>query len=89
MTAGHPKEKAEEKARKSLRQLAMASPFEAIAALLKADVGPVATAGTIKSKSIGFNTHKYLTRVENPARGHVASVDVVHSTFFWKFSFKI
>ena len=45
----------------------MASAFEAIAALLKADIGLVVTAGTIKSKSIGFNTLKYLTRVENPA----------------------
>ena len=48
-------------------QLVMASPFEAIVGL-KADVGPVVTAGTIKSKSIGFNTLKYLPiRVENPA----------------------
>ena len=47
----------------------MASPLETIVALLKANVGPVVTAGTIKSKGIKFefDTLKYLTRVENPA----------------------
>ena len=49
------------------RQLAVASPLETIVALLKANAGPVVTAGTIKSKGIEFDTLKYLTRVENPA----------------------
>ena len=57
---------------------------------MKADISPVVTASTIKSKSIGFNTLKYLTWVENPANptdfGHVASVDVVLS---WKILLKI
>ena len=47
--------------------LAVASPLETIVALLKANVGPVVTAGTIKSKGIEFDTLKYLARVENPA----------------------
>ena len=54
---------------KSLKrvQLVVASPLETIVALLKANVGPVVTAGTIKSKGIEFDTLKHLTRVENPA----------------------
>ena len=55
----------------------MASPFETIDTLLKADVGPVVMAGTIKSKSIGFDTQRYLTfgekSVQSDARGRAAS----------------
>ena len=53
MAAGHPKDAlgGGKTAGKSLRwQLVLASPFEAIAALMKADVNPVVTAGTIKLK---------------------------------------
>ena len=45
----------------------MASPLETIVTLLKANIGLVVTACTIKSKSIRFDTLKYLTRVENLA----------------------
>ena len=52
--AGHPEdalgiEKKEWKIH-SKRQLVEASPFEAIVALMKADVSPVVTAGTIKPR---------------------------------------
>ena len=64
-------------------QLAVASPLETIVTLLKANVGPVVTAGTIKFK--GYRVR--YPQIPDPsrksgqsdARGHVASVDVVLS----------
>ena len=86
-TTGHPEDAlgARKKAGKSLKwvQLVVASPLETIVALLKADVGLVVTAGTIKFK--GYRVR--YPQIPDPsrksgqsdARGHVASVDVVLS----------
>ena len=85
-TAGHPEDAlgAGKKAGKSLNgQLAVASPLETIVTLLKANVGLVVTAGTIKFK--GYRVR--YPQIPDPsrksgqsdARGHVASVDVVLS----------
>ena len=64
-------------------QLVVASPLETIVTLLKANVGLVVTAGTIKFK--GYRVR--YPQIPDPsrksgqsdARGHVASVDVVLS----------
>ena len=85
-TTGHPEDAlgAGKEAGKSLNgQLAVASPLETIVTLLKANVGLVVTAGTIKFK--GYRVR--YPQIPDPsrksgqsdARGHVASVDVVLS----------
>ena len=67
---------------KSLKrvQLVVALPLETIVTLLKANVGPMVTAGTIKlrvSSSILIIPDPSRKSGQSDARGHIASVDVV------------
>ena len=76
----------------SKRQLAMASPFKANIALIKADISPVVTAGTIKARVSSSIPKDTWLLAKNPS-SPMPEVTLVHSMsffpLFWKFSFKI
>ena len=73
----------------------MALSFEAITALMKADISLVVMFGTIKLRVtvsiLKIPDHPVENSGQSDARGHIASVEVIHSDFgrfiFLKFKF--